>query len=94
MREMGKAYMDWQTRPNVEDGLQLGGGVTYHYKGAGSDIDSCLEGLKTFRGLCHHGEHPRDSDNPEARKTFWSMVDGAHADQIYVHVGTSRQREF
>ena len=27
------------------------------------------------------------TDNPEARKTFWSMVDGAHADQIYVHVG-------
>ena len=85
MRKMGKAYMDWQTRPNVEDGLQLGGGVTYHYKGAGSDIE-LFGGFKNIQDFAKTVS-TQGSDNPEARKTFWNMVDGAHADQIYVHVG-------
>ena len=85
MREMGKAYMDWQTRPNVEDGLQLGGGVTYHYKGAGADIQ-LFGGFKNIQEFATTVS-TQASDNPEARKTFWSMVEGAHADQIYVHVG-------
>lgn len=85
MREMGKAFMDWQTRPNVEKGVQLGGGVTYHYKGAGSDVE-LFAGYKNIQDFATTVS-TQGTGNPEARKTFWSMVDGAHADQIYVHVG-------
>ncbi|MGB1448803.1 MAG: hypothetical protein ACPG8F_03100 [Flavobacteriaceae bacterium] len=85
MQKMAKAYMDWQTRPNVENGVQLGGGVTYHYKGTGSDLEF-FAGFKNIQDFATTVSS-QASDNPEARKTFWSMVQGTHADQIYVHVG-------
>ena len=37
--EMAEAYMDWQTRPLVAEGLQMCGGVTKHYKGTGADLE-------------------------------------------------------
>ena len=36
---MAEAYIDWQTRHLVADGLQLGGGVTKHYEGSGADLE-------------------------------------------------------
>ena len=85
MQKMAQAYMDWQTRPNVENGLQLGGGVTYHYKGAGADL-AFFAGFKNIQDFATTAS-AQASDMPEERETFWSMVQGTHADQIYVHVG-------
>ena len=31
--------------------------------------------------------HEETEEAKEARKTFWSLVDGAHEDQIYLHIG-------
>ena len=37
--KMAEAYTNWQTHPLVADGLQLGSGVTKHYKGTGADLE-------------------------------------------------------
>ena len=39
LAEMAEACIDWQTRHLVGDGLQLGGGVTKHYEGSGTDLE-------------------------------------------------------
>jgi hypothetical protein len=38
-------------------------------------------------------ENPVEGDD-EARRKFWSMVEGVHQDQIYVHVGHIINGEF
>ena len=85
MREMAKAYMNWQTRPNVEKGLQLGGGYTTHFKGSGADVQF-FGGFKNIKEFAETIS-TQSSDNPEDAKKFWDAVSGAHEDQIYVHVG-------
>ena len=83
--EMAEAYMDWQTRPLVAEGLQMGGGVTKHYKGAGAD----LEFFGAFKTMVDFATSisTQGTVNTTARNSFWSLVDGSHADQIYSHVG-------
>ena len=84
-REMGDAFMDWATRPAVANGLQLGGGYTSHYKGSGYDIQ-VYSGYKNIMEFAESVSNLPD-ENPEARKKFWSLVDGGHEDQIYIHIG-------
>ena len=83
--EMANAFMDWTTRPAVANGLQLGGGATMHYKGSGHEV----EFFSGYKNIMEFAESISNlpNENPEARKKFWSLVDGAHEDQIYVHVG-------
>ena len=83
--EMGDAFMDWATRPAVANGLQLGGGYTGHYKGSGYEVQF-YSGYKNIMEFAESISN-LSNENPEARKKFWSLVDGGHEDQIYVHVG-------
>ena len=83
--DLADAYMDWQARPLVKEGLQLAGGASAHYKGAGSDAQffSAFENLVDFATTASG----QGSDNTAARDTFWSLVGEGHEDQIYIHVG-------
>ena len=90
--EMGDAFMDWATRPAVENGLQWGGGYTAHYKGTGHDIQ-VYSGYKNIMEFAESVSN-LPNENPEARKKFWSLVDGGHEDQIYVHVGHTVDGKF
>lgn len=83
--EMADAFMDWATRPAVANGLQLGGGATMHFKGSGHEVEF-FSGYKNIMEFAESVSNLPD-ENPEARKKFWSLVDGAHEDQIYIHVG-------
>jgi hypothetical protein len=85
MREMANAYTNWQTRPHVENGLQLGGGFTTHFKGSGADVQF-FGGFKNIKEFAETIS-TQSSDNPEDAKKFWDAVSGSHEDQIYVHVG-------
>jgi len=76
--KMAEAYMDWQTRPLVADGLQLGGGVTKHDKGASAD----LEFFGAFKTMVDFATSisTQGTVNTAARNSFWSLADGSHAD--------------
>ena len=69
----------------VADGLQLGGGVTKHDKGASAD----LEFFGAFKTMVDFATSisTQGTVNTAARNSFWSLADGSHADQIYLHVG-------
>lgn len=83
--EMAEAFMNWQTRPHVENGLQLGGGFTRHFKGSGSDLQF-FSGFKNIKEFAE-SISTQTAANPEDAKKFWGAVSGPHEDQIYVHVG-------
>jgi hypothetical protein len=79
------AFMDWSIKPGVSEGNLLGGGATTHYKGSGYEAEffSAYSDVNEFaKSISGAG-----SDNTEARSKFWSLVDGGHEDQIYIHVG-------
>ncbi len=83
--EMVNAFMDWSIKPGVSEGNLLGGGATTHYKGSGYEAEffSAYSDVNEFaKSISGAG-----SDNTEARSKFWSLVDGGHEDQIYIHVG-------
>ena len=69
----------------VADGLQWGGGVTKHDKGAGAD----LEFFGAFKTMVNFATSisTQGTVNTAARNSFWSFADGSHEDQIYFHVG-------
>jgi len=46
LAEMADAYIDWQIRHLVADGLQLGGGVINNYEGSEADLE--FGGFKTI----------------------------------------------
>ena len=90
--KLGKAYMDWQTRPGVEKGLQLGGGYTTHFSGSGYDVRffSAYPNLVDFAKSV-------TTDNVATEgggSAFWEEVAGAHEDQIYIHVGHIKDGKF
>jgi len=90
--KLGKAYMDWQTRPGVEKGLQLGGGYTTHFSGSGYDVRffSAYPTLVDFAKSV-------TTDNVATEgggSAFWEEVAGAHEDQIYIHVGHIKNGKF
>ena len=50
------------------------------------EVWQCYTNLVEFaKGVTARGEETEEAK--EARKTFWSLVDGAHEDQIYLHIG-------
>ncbi|MDA0758453.1 MAG: hypothetical protein O3C01_07310 [Bacteroidetes bacterium] len=83
--DLADAFMEWSIKPGVKDGLMLGGGASFHYKGTGNDVQffSAYKDIMDFaKAVSSSG-----SDNSEARSKFWSLVDGSHNDQILIHVG-------
>lgn len=83
--EAANAYLDWQIRPGVAEGPIMGGGVSSHFKGAGLDI----EVYQSYESLVEFAKHVESGSagNAEARRTFWSNIQGQHSDQIYLHIG-------
>ena len=72
INDLAQAYMDWATKPGVENGLQLGGGATTHFKGGGADVQffGAFKNIKEFA----ESVSGQGTDNPEARSKFWNLV--------------------
>ena len=90
--KLGQSYMDWQTKPGVEKGLQLGGGYTSHFSGNGYDVRffSAYANLVDFAKAI-----TTDSVATEGGgAAFWPEVAGEHEDQIYIHVGHIEDGKF
>jgi len=90
--KLGQAYMEWQTKPGVEKGLQLGGGYTSHFSGSGYDVRffSAYPNLVDFAKAI-------TTDNVATEgggAAFWPEVAGAHEDQVYIHVGHIENGKF
>ena len=81
------AYMDWNVKPGVEKGVMLYGGATTHNIGSGSDVQlwSAYKDIAEF--AVSNG--PNGQVNSDLAPKFWSLVEGAHSDQVYVHVGNT-----
>ena len=90
--EMIDAYMDWSVKPGVEKGVMLYGGATTHFIGSGSDVQlwSAYTNIADFA----EANGPNSQRNSEAAPKFWSLVEGAHSDQIYIHVGHTIDNKF
>jgi hypothetical protein len=56
--------------------------------GTSSDIEvwQCYTNLVEFAKAVT-AKNKGSEEATKARKTFWSLVDGAHEDQIYLHIG-------
>ena len=83
--EMGQAYHDWVTIPAVESGVAMFGNHSYHLTGSGSDV-MVANGYKSMHEFATSLENAT-SGPAEARQKFWSLVEGDHEDQIYIHQG-------
>ena len=86
--EMGKAFFDWRIKNSVDNGSSMSGGVSYHFMGKSSEVEvwQCYTNLVEFAKAVT-AKNPESELAIKARKTFWNLVDGAHEDQIYVHIG-------
>jgi hypothetical protein len=82
---MGQAYHDWVTIPAVESGVAMFGNHSYHLTGSGSDV-MVANGYKSMHEFATSLENAT-SGPAEARQKFWSLVEGDHEDQIYIHQG-------
>ena len=83
--KLGQAFMNWQTKPGVEKGLQLGGGYSVHFSGSSYDVQ-VFQGFANFVDFAKSVTTDSVADSTFA-PDFWSEVDGDHEDQIYVHIG-------
>jgi len=90
--EFGQAFLSWSTKPLVDSDMLMGGGVSYHYYGKGTEAQF-YQGFESMSAFANALENPVEGDD-EARGKFWSMVEGGHQDQIYVHVGHIINGEF
>lgn len=84
--EMGNAFFEWSIKPSIEDGSSIAGGLSYHYMGSGPEVEvwQCYKSLVDFANSVTSNSR---AENKEARDTFWSLADGGHEDQIYLHIG-------
>ena len=91
-QELIDAYLEWNVKPGVENGVMLYGGATSHNIGSGSDVQlwSAYTDISSF--AISNG--PDAQVNADIAPKFWSLVEGAHNDQIYVHVGHTINKEF
>ena len=83
--KLGQAFMNWQTKPGVEKGLQLGGGYSVHFSGSGYDVQ-VFQGFANIRDFAKAISSENVADSQYA-PDFWAEVAGDHEDQIYLHVG-------
>jgi len=86
--KMGNAFFDWRIKPEVDAGTSIAGGVSYHYMGSGPEVEvwQCYNSLVDFATAVTATTAQTDAAK-ESSKTFWSLVTGAHEDQIYMHIG-------
>ena len=82
---MAQAYHDWVTIPTVEAGVGMFGNFSFHLTGSGSDV-MVATGYKNMHDFATSLENA-SSGPAEARQKFWSLVEGDHEDQIYIHQG-------
>ena len=82
------AFVDWRVKPDVNSGAAIGGGVSYHHIGSGSEIEA-WQAFKTFGDFASAitSKTPQSDAAKEAGKTFGSLITGFHEDQIYLHMG-------
>ena len=90
--DMGQAYHDWVTIPAVESGVAMFGNHSYHLTGSGSDL-MVANGYKSMHEFATSLENAT-SGPAEARQKFWSLVEGDHEDQIYIHQGHIENGKF
>jgi hypothetical protein len=83
--EMGQAYHDWVTVPAVESGVALAGNFSFHLTGSGPDV-MVVNAYASMHEFAT-GLEGATSDTSDARKKFWSLVEGDHEDQILIHQG-------
>ena len=83
--KLGQAFMNWQSKPGVEKGSQLGGGYSVHFSGSGYDVQ-VFQGFKNIVDFAKAISTDNVADSQYA-SDFWEEVEGEHEDQIYVHVG-------
>jgi len=86
--DMGNGFFNWVTVPDVDRNVSLAGGVSYHYMGSGTDLEvwNCYSSLVDFATAVSAKKELSDTAK-EGRKVFWSLADGGHEDQIYLHIG-------
>ena len=91
-QEMIDAYMNWSVNPGVDKGVMLYGGGTSHFIGSGSDVQlwSAYTNIADFA----EANGANSQRNADAAPSFWSLVEGAHSDQIYIHVGHTIDKKF
>ncbi|MDA8547394.1 hypothetical protein N9K61_01520 [Flavobacteriaceae bacterium] len=84
-QEMGQAYHDWVTVPAVESGVALAGNFSFHLTGSGPDVmvANAYASMHEFAT----GLEGATSETSDARRKFWSLVEGDHEDQILIHQG-------
>ena len=90
-QELIDAYMGWNVKPGVDDGVMWYGGATTHYIGSGSDVQvwAAYKNIADFA----IANGPEGVRNSEYAGSFWNLVEGSHSDQIYVHVGNTRNAQ-
>lgn len=90
-QELIDAYMGWNVKPGVDDGVMWYGGATTHYIGSGSDVQvwAAYKNIADFAVA----NGPEGVRNSEYAGSFWNLVEGSHSDQIYVHVGNTRNAQ-
>ncbi len=86
--DLGKGFFDWSIAPQVDRGEAMSGGVSYHYMGSGPDVEvwQCYNSLVDFAKAVTSNAEASEKEK-EGRKAFWSLADGGHEDQIYLHIG-------
>ncbi|MDG2372538.1 MAG: hypothetical protein P8L83_07990 [Flavobacteriaceae bacterium] len=85
--KLGDAFFDWRIKPQVDNGSSIAGGVSYHFMGSGQEVEvwQCYNSLVDFAKSA--STRSQEESAIEGRKTFWSLVEGSHEDQIYLHIG-------
>jgi len=85
--KLGNAFFDWRIKPQVDNGNSIAGGVSYHFMGSGQEVEvwQCYNSLVDFAKSAT--AQSKEESALQARKTFWSLVEGSHEDQIYLHIG-------
>ena len=83
---LGNAFFDWAIQPEIDSGSSIAGGVSYHYMGTGREVE-VWQAYKSLVDFAKAVSGDRIEQNEEARKAFWSNVEGSHEDLIYLHIG-------
>lgn len=85
--KMGDSFFNWRIKPEVESNASIAGGVSYHYMGSGPEVE-VWQAYNSFVDFATSiSNSSSDPSLLESRKSFWSLAEGSHEDQIYLHIG-------
>jgi hypothetical protein len=86
-KKMGDSFFNWRIKPEVDNNVSIAGGVSYHYMGSGPEVE-VWQAYNSLVDFATSVSNPSsDSSFSESRKSFWSLAEGDHEDQIYLHIG-------